>query len=138
MKHFICVLDPEAKAPAGTQNVEDWFEGYKWMVEGECYIPVDEESPVPSLVEPGDRIWFFYWREERQYAEVRGSIEVLRVEPDPLHSRTELWYDGASCQEAQGLEIKQGAQFSPAESFPLILMWCEEQMKSDTGVTTST
>lgn len=104
MKHFFYAMDPEAKAPAGTQNTEDWFEGYKWMVEGECYVPIPEDSEAASAIEPGDLIWFCFNRDHDGIGTrcwVRGCVEVLRVEPDPLHNRTEIWYDGLTCREVE-------------------------------------
>ncbi len=104
MKHFVYAIDFDAPAPAGGLASEDWFRDYKWMVEGELFLPIfKEDEQLAAQVVAGDRLWIVVQGGPHGMIwDVFGHVTVLRLDPPSLSSHTqcgELRYNGESCVE---------------------------------------
>jgi hypothetical protein len=105
MKHFVYAIDFKALAPAGGMMSENWFKGYKWMVEGELFLPIlTQDEPILGEVEPGDRLWIV--ATTSTWA-LLGYVTILRRDESPasLNHTHELWYTGESCVELAEVRV---------------------------------
>ncbi len=121
-KHFLHVMNPKAKAPAGDGDTKSWFQFYKWNVEGEVFFPL----PMPGLdgVVPGDYLWFaeegfggpakgFGWL-------VFGGVPLLRIEEE--NRVQELWYHGEDVLELEPKIMLGG---------PLVPKWIDAEVANE-------
>jgi hypothetical protein len=83
MKHLVYHVSSIAKAPVGHGDQKSWFFHYKWGVDEESWLPFPERC----LPEAGDLLWISIDHD------LLGVVRVIRVAPDPLHDRVEVWYD---------------------------------------------
>lgn len=117
MKHYIYALDFKAPAPAGSQDAENWFVQYKWMVDGECFLPVRrEDEEIAEQMLPGDLLWIVTLDQGSPGGvwAVRGRVTILRSDQSPasFNHTHELWYSGDSCMEMPGPYQKYAASYS--------------------------
>lgn len=91
-KHFLYVMNPKAKAPAGDGDTKSWFLFYKFRVEGETFVP--KTTPL-FAAEPGDYIWFAFESNVVQGVrpKIFGGAQIVRVE-EVSRGQQEIWYRG--------------------------------------------
>lgn len=108
-RHFLYVMDPEAKAPAGDGDTESWFRFYKWNVEGEVFVP--RAAPYYYDAQPGDFVWFAFCGRAQGGGlrpKVFGWAQIVRVEEE--NRRQEIWYRGDEVVELAKYVVYDGAQ----------------------------
>lgn len=109
-RHFLYVMDPSAKAPAGTGDTQSWFHFYKWKVEGEVFVP-RARPYYPAQI--GDFLWFAFLTPRLTSSTGRlesppivfGGAAITRVEEES--HQQEVWYRGdAVFHFAEPIEFK--------------------------------
>jgi hypothetical protein len=85
MKHVLYNMQGAAPAPAGDGDTKSWFEYYKWDVDGEVFVPVQD-----TRAKEGDVLWF------AMDGDIIGCAIVLRLFQSVLSQNGgwEIWYRG--------------------------------------------
>lgn len=103
MKNYVYYMHADARSPVSeTMTMEEWFLEYKWMVDGEVFVPAPIDETTARIVQ-GDRLWFAL------YEKVVGCALVLRKEPSMLANQQEIWYNGATCAR-----VGENALYAPS------------------------
>jgi len=93
MRHWVYNIRGSDPDPINHRGMKSWFYFYRWRMEEEVWLPVQELDVLDLMPAQDDVVWLV------MDGRILGSSPILRVEESFPSGRYELWYDARNVRE---------------------------------------